>query len=185
MALSLPGASVSTSVNGDGRSFLPILRLFREKFLSNECSISVPQRNEINYAFFGQHTLWAQQLCELKLMLSERERGWAQGAQHPVGHKETQQYSSKTGQVPKCRIQGQDLVTMMEMVPSSVLGQLTKIQFLEGLKPHMSHQGHEQVKEVQSVRSSGAQSKPEMQAVWCCWNWRTWHRGLVKLRRAF
>lgn len=57
MELSLPGASVSTSVNGDGRSFLPILRLFREKFLSNECSSSVPQRNEINYAFFGQHTL--------------------------------------------------------------------------------------------------------------------------------
>ena len=75
MELIPPGASVSTSVNGDTRSFPPILRLFREKFLSNECSSSVHQRNEINYAFFGQYTLCAQQLCELKLMLSERERG--------------------------------------------------------------------------------------------------------------
>lgn len=75
MELVPPGASVSTSVNGDARSFPPILRLCRERFLCNECSSSVPQRNEINYAFFGQHTLCEQQLCKLKLMLSEWERG--------------------------------------------------------------------------------------------------------------
>ena len=53
------------------------------------------------------------------------------------------------------------------------------------LEKCQGHQGHEQIKGVQSIMSSGAQSRLWDASCWCCWNRRTCHRGLVKLRRAF